>query len=535
MPTSFCFKWDQLLISRIKHSFILVRIIFALSILLLSSNCKAQLANPFNSANTPYNEQNPILSPDGRALYFTIEGHPQNTGGIKDPGDIWVSLNLNSKWQSPINAGPILNDNNYNGVAGFNPDGSQLFLLSHYSKNNVTTQGFSVSQKTSSGWSTPENISIQYFLNREKMLSGEISQDGTVFIFSADSYNTIGGEDIYVSLKQNEKWSEPINLGKKINTPFQELSPSISEDLKTIYFASNGLPGLGSYDIFVSKRLDDTWRNWTTPINLGPSVNSEARELFFRKFPSRGFSLFTSTHDSNGYGDIRILMDSTFDAKPKFDTLILIKEKPIDEKVSNTVILSGKISNSKTKEGLAATLRFKSDSSFSVIAASNGRYKITIPSTKLYTIEVELKGYVNVLERLDIMTLTLNALEMNFSLQPIEVGTVVNLKSVLFYMGTTSLLEESYPELDAVVDFLKSNAKVEIQLEGHTDNRGDAKKNQALSQKRVERIKTYLVGKGISGKRVKGKGLGGTRPIASSDDEEARKLNRRVEFIITKG
>jgi outer membrane protein OmpA-like peptidoglycan-associated protein len=123
---------------------------------------------------------------------------------------------------------------------------------------------------------------------------------------------------------------------------------------------------------------------------------------------------------------------------------------------------------------------------------------------------------------------------MNFKLQPIEVGAIVNLKSVLFELGTTTLLEESYSELNVVVDFLNTNPKVEIELEGHTDNRGDSKKNVVLSQQRVDKIKSYLVSKGISGKRIKGKGFGGSRPIATNNTEEARRLNRRVEFRIVK-
>lgn len=125
-------------------------------------------------------------------------------------------------------------------------------------------------------------------------------------------------------------------------------------------------------------------------------------------------------------------------------------------------------------------------------------------------------------------------MEMNFKLQPIEVGTVVNLKSVLFELGTTDLVGESYDELNVVVDFLKTNPKVEIELEGHTDNRGDMNKNLVLSQQRVDMIKSYLVSKGISNKRISGKGYGGSRPIATSNTEEARKLNRRVEFRIVK-
>ena len=170
----------------------------------------AQITNPFALANSVYEEQNPVITPDGRALYFTIANHPDNVGGKKDPGDIWVSINLNGTWQSPQNAGSILNDENYNGVAGFSEDGMRLYLLSHYSKDGViTTQGISVSSKTDSGWSYPQKISIPYFLNKSSSpVTGSISLDESVFIFSAESYNTIGAEDIYVTQKNNGKWRD---------------------------------------------------------------------------------------------------------------------------------------------------------------------------------------------------------------------------------------------------------------------------------------------------------------------------------------
>ncbi len=128
----------------------------------------------------------------------------------------------------------------------------------------------------------------------------------------------------------------------------------------------------------------------------------------------------------------------------------------------------------------------------------------------------------------------MKSLEMNFKLQPIEIGATVNLKSVLFQQSTFNLLPESNDELDLVVTLLKTNPKVEILLTGHTDNRGNPEHNQRLSQKRVERVKGYLVSKGINGKRIGGKGFGGSKPIASNDTEETRRLNRRVEFTIVK-
>ncbi len=506
--------------------------IFEFLLIINSSFCYGQILNPFALVNSAYEEQDPVITPDGKALYFTIANHPDNVGGKKDLGDIWVSINLDGKWQTPQNAGAILNNENYNGVAGFSEDGMRLYLLGHYSKGGeVTTQGISVSSKTDLGWSYPEKISIPYFLNKSSSpFSGSVSLDESTFVFSAESFSTLGAEDIYVAQKNNGRWSEPINLGKVINTTFQEKSPVLGKDLRTLYFSSNGHKGLGGFDIFVSVRKDDSWTNWSIPENLGESINSEARELFYRT--TNTYTLFTSTRDSNGYGDIKTQTDSRF--IPKIDTLLKIKENKYDENNTSTVLVTGKVTDSKTKAGISAKLFFKSNTILSAVAGADGKFNIRIPSTKVYSIELEKKGYVNLLERLDIQTLKLTVLEMNFQLQPIEVGTLVNLKNVLFNMGTTSLLEESYPELDAVVDFLKSNPKVEIELEGHTDNRGDAKKNATLSKDRVERIKSYLVSNGIAARRIKGKGFGGSKPITAGDTEEARKLNRRVEFLIIK-
>jgi outer membrane protein OmpA-like peptidoglycan-associated protein len=488
---------------------------------------------PFKSVNSKLNEMAPVLSPDGKALYFTIGNHPQNIGGIKDPGDIWVSLWIGGVWTTPKHGGPVINDAEYNGVAGFSADGSQLFLLGHYGKdgNSATTQGISVSRKVDLNWSAPENITIPYFLNRSKDFSGMINDEGNVFVFSAESYGSKGVEDIYVSLKNGSQWSEPINLGAQINTSSQEWSPSLSADGKLLYFSSNGRKGLGGFDVFVAARLDDSWKLWSSPQSEA-TVNSEGRELFYRQFKS--MSLFTTTRNSDGYGDIRAVVDSIY--RQPADTVIKILEVRYDvnSPKSKTVLVSGRVTHSKTGAGFKAKLSFKSDTTVSIVTAADGRYRVSIPSTKIYNIEVQASGFVNLSERLDIHTFELKTLEMNFKLQPIEVGAVVNLKNILFYMGTTNLLEESYPELDVVVTFLTQNPKVEIELEGHTDNRGDAKKNLVLSQQRVDKIKAYLVSKGINHRRIKGKGIGGARPIATSDTEDARKLNRRVEFIIVK-
>jgi outer membrane protein OmpA-like peptidoglycan-associated protein len=197
------------------------------------------------------------------------------------------------------------------------------------------------------------------------------------------------------------------------------------------------------------------------------------------------------------------------------------------------IIIGGIVTSAKTKRGVSATILFAADSSFTTTSTAEGKFRMAILYSPTYTVQVTAQGFVNRSERFH-PGAVVRVLKKDFQLQPAEIGTLVNLKNVLFYMGTTELLEESYHELDGVVAFLKTNAKVRIELNGHTDNQGDANKDVVLSQQRVDRIKTYLVSKGIGAKRITGKGFGGTRPIASNATEDGRKLNRRVEFRILK-
>ncbi len=491
--------------------------------------------NPVNSA---YDEQNPLLSGDGKTLWFTVANHPRNAAGKKDMGDIWYSTWEGRQWSLPIHGGPVINDRGYNAVAGLSDDGNLLLLFNHYDQSGkpAKTQGISLSRKTNSGWSAPENISIPYFLNHSLSLSGQVSEDGTALIYSAEAYDSRGAEDLYVSLKNSSGlWSEPRNLGPIVNTSFQELSPSLSTDKKYLYFSSNGRKGYGSFDVYFSERLDDTWTNWSVPSNMGSRINSEGRELFYHTFPQFNLALFTSTQNSDGYGDIRFYLDTLKTNIP--DTLVKIveiKRENLTGKDEKITSVKGTVTNSKTGQPVAAKLIFKSDSVYNTSSNNRGTYSIKISSTNVYNIVVAAPGYVGILEKLDIHTFEMKLVELNFKLQPIEIGATVNLKNVLFLVGTTNLLNESYDELNVVFDLLKSNPKIEIELAGHTDNRGDAHLNLQLSQRRVEAVKTYLVSKGISAKRIKGKGYGGQKPIANSATEESRRLNRRVEFTIVK-
>lgn len=510
--------------------------IFVVSVVDVSGQAFTQKA--LDLANTENDEQAPIITPDGKTLYYTVSGHGTNMGGKKDLGDIWYSTWTGNNWGPPVHAGKVINDENYNSVIGFSHDGQRIFLGNSY---HSTKQGITIAHRTADGWSTPEYIQIPYFRNRSTYTFAYFSTSVEALVFSAEPFSGHGAEEIFVALLLDGQWQEPKNLGPGINTRMQEWAPSLSADGKILYFSSNGYKGYGSFDVYFSERLDNTWTNWTRPVNMGANVNTEGRELHYRTVPASKLALYTSTYNSDGHGDIKVfapppnIHDSLSQLKPDTIAMLveIVRDKPLsgDEKLFRVY---GKVTDVKTGKPLMATIEFKSDTMFVSTSKADGGYQARFPSVNEYAVSVEAPGYIGNFEKLDVRTYEMNSLELNFKLQPIEIGATVNLKSVLFKQGTPDLLPESDDELDEVVEFLKINPKVEIELGGHTDNRGVQEHNVNLSKKRVEAVKAYLVSKGVSGRRISGKGYGGSKPIADNRVEETRRLNRRVEFTIVK-
>lgn len=515
----------------------MVRFIHLLTFLLVAIASSGQQAALFDPVNSSYDELSPVVSPDGRLLFFTRANHPSNVGGVRDPGDIWFSVLTDANtWSAPVHADAKLNDRSFNAVAGFSADGSRIFLMNHFDPSGATarTQGLSVSVNGASGWSRPQNITIPFFRNESPYISGEINPDETIFVYAAEAYGSVGVEDIYVTLRNGDgSWGEARNLGRVINTPYQEQTPFLSADTRTLYFSSNGRRGAGSFDVYSSARLDDTWQNWSEPENLGPAINTEGRDLYYHFFEPGGYAYFTTTKDSDGYGDIRKYQQS--DSIPvilaRSDTVRLIPEP--DTIQSKFVNVFGRVVDVESGQPVKASLLFKASAAQPVLATVQG-YSAALLRGHNYEVSIQAEGYISALENLDLEAAQVDNLEMNFKLQPVAKGATVRLKNVLFEQGKTELLPDSYDELDLVVEFMNANPRVRIQLTGHTDNRGSGVMNLRLSQDRVEVVRRYIISRGISGKRVDGKGYGGAHPIASNDTEETRRLNRRVEFTITK-
>jgi OmpA-OmpF porin, OOP family len=512
--------------------------------------------------NTPSDEQNLVLSPDGNILYFTINKHAENIGGKKDKGDIWYSEKDNEgNWKPSINLS-TLNNKNKNAVLAVLDEGKTLLLQGHYEQDGSTprTFGLSVSRKRNGEWSFPEKLSMEYFQVKSEDMGVTVSADQTVMILSMESYGSFGAEDLYVSFLRNGKWSDPQNLGMKINTKFQELSPYLSADNKTLYFSSNGRKGFGSKDVYMTVRQDDTWKNWSEPINLGNQVNTEGSETFFIQPFGSEEAFLISTQNSDGYGDINkviIKKKDQFWHDPEYKPEVIEKQEvvvaiqketpkvvetsaPILEKVEQKATapefsFGFKVVNDKTGEAIKASLQLTyqgNERKLETDEIGNGLTRFDRHTGEI-VVKIMAPGFF---EEHDKVAVTSESVDISreYSLKPLEVGTTIQLSNILFERGTSKLLDSSFDDLEKVVTMLKENQGMEIELSGHTDNTGSSKLNIQLSQERVETVKKILVERGVEERRIKGKGYGGTKPIASNKGETTRKLNRRVEFTILK-
>lgn len=525
------------------------KVVFFLILLFAAviGNSQHSLVGKESVFNSYADEQNPILSPDGNTLYFIRAHHSQNVGRKMDLGDIWYS-SLDSaagSWSTPKNIGFLLNNQYHNGVLGFGANGA-MYLYNIYEPDGKTprSRGISVVDPIDPPkyWTVPITSTVRYFYNLSDNHSISISDDGKIMLLSLESFKTRGAEDLYVSvwLPKLKAWSEPINLGDKINTKFQEVSPYLAADNKTLYFSSNGHGGFGSKDVFSAKRLDNSWEKWSKPVNMGPEVNTEGAELYYQYKPDKELAIYTSTKNSDGYGDIHFKhmpipeMAKTIGYEievPKDTTVHLVETEPV--KPDFYVHLVGSITDLKSKSPIAATIRIEGGK-FSTNQTLATAFAFNLPTAGEYTLVIEADGYISHSEKLDVISNEPNQLEHNVILQPIELGTTVKLDLVLFQRGTTDFLEESYEQLDLMIQMMKDNSTMEIELGGHTDNVGNSRLNRKLSQERVDAVVTYFIENGIDSKRLTGKGYGGSKPIASNKSEATRRLNRRVEFTVVK-
>ncbi len=464
------------------------------------------------TVNTKEEELSPVISPDGKTLYF-IRKTEEGYGGQ----DIYYSVKkTDGTWSEAKNIGPPLNNASHNFVISVSPDNNMLVVNGQYTKEgNYAKSGISVTRRQADGsWGIPEPIRIEDYQNINKYVGFFMANNNKILLMSVERKDEGYGDlDLYVSFKKEDgTWSKPRNLGSTINTFGAEGNPFLASDGKTLFFLSNGHLGYGYDDIFVAKRLDDTWMNWSKPQNLGKQINTEDYDL----------SYFISAK-----GDVAYI-SSTGD--------LYVANNPF--KPEAVVLVKGKVFNKKTGKPMSADISYQDLSTGKELGTAisdpgTGEYQITLPAGKKYGFFASKKNFFSVSDNLDLTTLKeYTEIEKDLYLSPIDKGETIRLNNIFFEVNKAEIKEESYPELDRLVKIMKENPQMKIEIAGHTDDTGSDEYNLRLSQKRADAVAEYLKEKSIASDRVLAKGYGETRPVKPNTSEENRAYNRRVEFKI---
>lgn len=519
----------------------------------IEEGVEINLVNLGPGINTKEPEYFPSLTVDEKTIIFTRQVHVPNTPDhVPGQEDLYIShLGADGKWEKATPLPRKINHPMANqGAPSIGADGSTVVFIGCQNVDGTYPEGYKgygscdiyITKKMGTKWMSPRNLGAKInSFNWETQPS--LSADGKTMYFirgdrrvkqqammRPDLKLNVG--DIFVSyLSENGEWSTPIKLPDNINTPHKEESVFIHPDGRTLYFGSDGHPGLGGTDIFMTQLQDDG--SWSDPINLGHPINSPADEATLIVAASGRYAMLGSDRPG-GFGDMDIYQ---FNMPEKF------RPNPV-------IYMEGIAYNAKNQEErLGAKFQlFDLETGREVVRSQadpvNGEFLVTLPINKDYSLIANHDGFMMFTKN---FTLTLpenseQAYHINVPMEPFVAGSAVRLDNIFFDFGKYSLRQESYVELDKFVKFLKDNPSLKVELGGHTDTRGDEKDNQILSENRAKAVHDYLLSKGIPQANLSYKGYGESEPIIADDKintlksedekEAAHQQNRRTEYKI---
>jgi outer membrane protein OmpA-like peptidoglycan-associated protein/tetratricopeptide (TPR) repeat protein len=464
-----------------------------------------------DSINSSSSEYFPSISIDGNKIIFT-----RLIGGRNE--DFYGSIKYGTTWRKAVPLTGDINTPENEGAQNVSQDGNWLFFTGCQRADGFGSCDIYMSYLTENGWSQPFNLGNT--INSDQWESQpSISPDKRDLYFASRRFGGYGGSDIYVShYLPNGSWSKPENLGPEINTSGDETEPFIHTDNQTLYFVSNGLPGYGDADIFLTRKGSDG--KWGKPENLGYPINTINNDGTM-VIASDGVTTYFSSNrsDSKGGNDLY-----TFRMRPGMQP-------------HKTLWVKGKVLDKKTNAGLPSTVELIDLASKQTISKvqtdETGNYLITLPVGKDYAFNVNRRGYLFYSDNYSLKDKSPDSTyEKNIPLQPIEVNASIVLKNIFFDINKYDLKPESQVELDKLVQLMQDNPGVKIQIEGHTDNVGSAADNLKLSENRAKAVVNYLMSKNITAARLTAKGFGATKPIAENSTEEGRGQNRRTELKV---
>jgi outer membrane protein OmpA-like peptidoglycan-associated protein/tetratricopeptide (TPR) repeat protein len=461
--------------------------------------------------NTAADEYSPVATADEKTLIFTRQ--------INANEDFYQSNKKDNKWQTATYLSNQINTPNYNeGSESISQDGKFLFFTGCNRPDGLGRCDIYVAQKKGDDWGKPFDLSPP--INTSGWESQpSISADGRTLYFVSNRKGGYGGYDIWKSVLTDKGWGDPENLGPNINTSYNEQSPFIHADDSTLYFCSNGWPGMGGQDLFVSKLGKDG--KWQKPQNLGSPINTNNDESGLT-ISSNGSTAYFSSNSLNGLGGFDIY---TF-------------EMPMSIRPHLVTYVKGLVSDIKTKQPLEAAveivdLQYNLPVYQDYSSVEQGDFLATLKSGKNYGLNISKSGYLFYSENFSLIGHQTNdPFNIIVQMEPIEIGNKVILKNIFFDTNKFDIKSDSRSELEKLVNFLSVNPTLHIEVSGHTDNVGNDQANQTLSENRAKAVYNYLIASKIDASRLVFKGYGETQPIAPNDTDEGRSKNRRTEFKI---
>lgn len=496
----------------------------------LNPTIYSQLENLGPLINSTYGEISPYITPDGGKIFFIREDHPQNTL-VGETQDVWwCKLEDDSVTTQAKHLGFPFNTIENNSINFQSADGQLRMIKGVYDKfGQYVKSGYSYMTMTKEGWSDPVPMNVRKY---SKMAKGRyvgmcLAPSGNVMILSFSEKKRHETSELYISKRINDKkWTKPEKMKGTLDGDF---APFIAADNKTMYFSSYARGGFGNADIFVTKRLDDTWLNWSEPVNLGSGINTKDWDAYFKVSPSGRYAFMVSAIGGNS--DLYRL--PLFQKDKETAAVIVEAAKP-----DPVIIVEGIVKDAETNLPLGATLDYTNltNNTLEGIGRSSvidGSYKIVLPYGSNFSIGAKLQGYYAENLNLDLSTVGEFAIiKKDILLRPIKAEAVIRLNNIFFETAKATLLPTSQNELDGLVAIMNDNPSMVIEIRGHTDNQGGDALNQTLSENRAKSVVDYLVSKGITASRLTSKGFGETSPATTNDTAEGRAFNRRVEFRI---
>ncbi len=459
----------------------------------------------------------PVLTADEQELIFTRRMGP----GPEDDEDLVVSKkDGQGNWTVPVSISKNINSRFNEGTCTISADGRTLIFTSCIGRRGYGNCDLFYSYRVGEEWAVPVNIGPA--INSPAWESQpSLSADGRLLYFVSDRRGGTGGRDIYFSQKNADgQWSEAKNMGQPINTPFDEISPFIHVNGRTLFYASNGKPGFGGYDIF---KTELTHGKWDVPVNFGSPINNHEDQ----------FSLFITADGTRGYYSHE---DATKENSARLYEMTVPEELQIKYR-SNFV--KGVVRDKETSRPLQSRIELfdlQQNELVSVVDSDSvsGRYLMVLTKGSNYALYVNTPGYLFQSLNFDYENeADIKPLVIDIDLSKASAaGATAVLNNIFFDVDQYALKEHSITELNKIVDFLTKMPDVKVEIGGHTDSDGTALYNKQLSQRRAQAVVSYLIGQGIGKSRLSGKGYGAEKPVKPNDSEENKQANRRIEFKI---